>query len=86
MALLKQFKIFKEKDTEFRIEAFNVFNHTQFRIFDPEKGNTDTNSVSCYGGPNYSAGASNCLAGVGFLHPVDARRPRTMQFGLKFGF
>jgi hypothetical protein len=26
------------------------------------------------------------LAGNSFLHPVDAHRPRTMQFGLKYNF
>ena len=36
MSLLKHFKAFHEKsDVEFRAEAFNVFNHTQFRIYDP---------------------------------------------------
>jgi hypothetical protein len=85
-ALFRQMKVFGERTLEFRAEAFNIFNHTQFRIFDPEKGNTATNTISCYGGANNSAGDSSCLAGNGFLHPVDAHRPRTMQFGLKFGF
>jgi hypothetical protein len=85
-ALFRQMKVFGERTLEFRAEAFNIFNHTQFRIFDPDKGNTNTNTISCYGGTNNSAGDSSCLAGNGFLHPVDAHRPRTMQFGLKFGF
>ena len=85
-ALFRQMKVLGERTLEFRAEAFNIFNHTQFRIFDPDKGNTDTNTISCYGGLNNSAGAPGCLAGNGFLHPVDARRSRTMQFGMKFGF
>jgi hypothetical protein len=85
-AVFRQMKVFGERTLEFRAEAFNVFNHTQFRIFDPDKGNTDTNTISCYGGVNNSAGDSSCIAGNAFLHPVDARRPRTMQFGLKLGF
>jgi len=89
MALLKHFKIFGEHDLEFRTEAFNVFNHTQFRIYDPSHpGNTGNNVINCYGdiSTGYSAGASGCLTGNSFLHPVDAHDPRILQFGLKLGF
>jgi hypothetical protein len=90
VSLLKHFKAFHEKsDIEFRAEAFNVFNHTQFRIYDPSHpGNTGNNVISCYGDitTQYSAGASGCLAGNSFLHPVDAHDPRILQFGLKLGF
>jgi hypothetical protein len=91
MSLLKHFQIHEGSEVEFRAEAFNVFNHTQFRIYDPNFGNTGNNSVSCYGGSNYSAGAyfpggTDCLTGNSFLHPVDAHRPRTMQLALKYSF
>ncbi len=91
MSLLKHFAVREGSEVEFRAEAFNVFNHTQFRIFDPNFGNTGSNTVSCYGGPNYSAGAYfpggvDCLTGNSFLHPVDAHRPRTMQLALKYSF
>jgi hypothetical protein len=85
-ALLKHFKITEGSNLEFRAEAFNVFNHTQFRIYDPDKGNTGSNTITCYGGANYSAGDPSCLEGNSFLHPVDAHRSRTMQFGLKYNF
>jgi hypothetical protein len=85
-ALLKHFKITEGSNLEFRAEAFNVFNHAQFRIYDPDKGNTGSNTITCYGGANYSAGDPSCLEGNSFLHPVDAHRSRTMQFGLKFNF
>jgi len=70
------------------VEAFNVFNHTQYRIYDADRGNTGSNVINCYGdiSTGYSAGASSCLAGSSFLRPVDAHRPRTMQFGLKLAF
>lgn len=90
MSLFKHFKPFQERlDIEFRAEAFNVFNHTQFRITDPSHpGNTGNNIINCYGSQTdlYSAGASGCLAGNSFLHPVDAHDPRILQFGLKGSF
>jgi len=91
IALLKNFKVKESMNLEFRVEAFNVFNHTQFRIYNPNLGSTGSNTIGCYGGPNanYSAAGGDgvdCLTGSSFLHPVDAHRPRTMQFGLKFIF
>ncbi len=83
---LKHFKITEGSNLEFRVETFNLFNHTQFRIYDPDLGNTGSNTISCYGGQNNSAGDASCLAGNAFLHPVDAHRSRTMQFGLKYSF
>jgi hypothetical protein len=91
VALLKNFKPTESTALEFRAEAFNVFNHTQFRMYDPNLGNTGNNTISCYGGPNsgYSAAGGDgidCLTGSSFLHPVDAHRARTLQLGLKFSF
>ncbi|WP_255551027.1 carboxypeptidase regulatory-like domain-containing protein [Granulicella sp. dw_53] len=90
MSLLKHFKPFTERlDIEFRAEAYNVFNHTQFRITDPANpGNTGNNVINCYGTQTelYSAGGSGCLAGNSFLHPVDAHDPRILQLGLKGSF
>ncbi|HZD49721.1 MAG TPA: carboxypeptidase regulatory-like domain-containing protein, partial [Silvibacterium sp.] len=91
MAVLKNTPIGEHVNTEFRIEAFNVFNNTQFRIYDPTLGNQAQNEISCYGGPvaYYSAAGgdgSDCLTGSSFLHPVDAHRPRTLQLALKISF
>lgn len=91
-ALLKTFALPGQASSlQFRAEAFNVFNNTQFRIYDPVLGNQANNTVSCYGGyaSGYSAGGgagTDCLTGNSFLHPVDAHRPRTVQFGLKLSF
>lgn len=91
MSLLRTFRVFGERSLQFRVEAFNVFNHTQFEIYDPIKGNTGSNIINCYGpaSTGYSAaggGGTNCLIGSSFLHPVDAHRPRTLQLGAKFVF
>src|SRR5579872_107995 len=86
VALLKHFKVTEGSTLEFRAEGFNVFNHTQFLIYDPDRGNQANNTISCYGGASNSAGDSSCLLGNSFLHPIEAHRPRTLQFGLKFAF
>jgi len=91
MTLMKAFKVKEGTSLEFRSEVFNVFNHTQFRVYDPSPnfGNTASNTVSCYGVQSFNAagdGQTNCLSGNAFLHPVNAHRPRTMQFALKLSF
>jgi len=100
VSLLKGFKITESSNLEFRLEGFNVFNHTQFRIFNPNFGNTANNTVACYAGAlsNFSAAGGfiaaangkpvpvDCTTGSSFLHPIDAHRPRTIQLGLKYSF
>lgn len=92
VSILKHFKVFNERELEFRAESFNFFNETQFRIYDPSHpGNTGNNIIGCYGGASagYSAaggGGVNCLTGNSFLHPVDAHDSRIFQFGLKLTF
>src|SRR5262249_24565381 len=85
VALLKHFKPTEASELEFRAEAFNVFNHTQFRIYDPDNpGSTGNNVISCYGGPQFSAGFApkqrpDSITLATFLHTVDARRPRIIH-------
>lgn len=95
MSLLKHFPMAGDRSLEFRAEAFNIFNHTQFRIYDPSHpGNTGNNVINCYGPvqTQYSAGFTgdqndqSCTNGNSFLHPVDAHDPRILQFGLKLAF
>jgi hypothetical protein len=87
VALSKYFPFSEGRSFEFRVETFNLFNHTQFRVYDPSNpGNTGNNVITCYSGTNYSAGDPGCLATSSFLHPLDAHRPRTLQLGFKFLF
>jgi hypothetical protein len=99
MAMEKHFNVRERANLEFRAEAFNVFNHTQFRIYDPVLGNQANNTASCYADPYANGGSftgggfsaagdanKDCLSSSSFLHPVDAHRPRTIQLGLKLDF
>jgi hypothetical protein len=91
LALLKHWTVRERSSVEFRIEVFNLFNNTQFRVYDPTLGNQANNTVNCYGGlgSGYSAAGgdgTNCLSGSAFLHPVSAHRPRTGQLGIKWAF
>jgi Carboxypeptidase regulatory-like domain len=75
--LFKNFAVNERAGFQFRAEAFNVFNHTQW--------NGINNGISCYGGSNNSAGDASCLD-QSFLHPSGAHNPRILQLALKFLF
>lgn len=71
---LKNFKLAEGHNLEFRLEAFNIFNHTQFRIFNPNIGNAANNTISCYGGglggaPYTAAGGLTILPGSSTNQP-----------------
>ena len=72
-ALFKHFKIGEQMGFEFRAEAFNVFNHTQW-------GNIAGDSGSAGGDGN------NTLGSDSFLRASSAHNARIMQLGLKFSF
>lgn len=76
--LFKSFFIRENARFEFRAEAFNLFNNTQWSGIN--------NTISCYAGPNLSAGDPSCLATSNFGHPNAAFNPRILQLGLKFAF
>src|SRR4029077_18181059 len=78
IALLKHFSISEHIKFEFRAEAFNIFNHTQWDAIN--------NSLNCYVGPSNSAGDPSCIEASNFLHPGSAHRSRVLQLGLKFMF
>ena len=90
MALFKNFPIHESISMQFRVEAFNIFNHTQWASNNGTASTTGSggvanNTISCYGGTNNSAADPACL-GNGFLQPEAAHNPRILQFGLKLLF
>jgi hypothetical protein len=97
MALLKHFTITESKYFEFRAEAFNVFNHTEFAWLGGDAGSaadnangsgkTGANQVSCYGGANNSGGDPSCAASsVALFRASSAHNARILQLALKFIF
>jgi hypothetical protein len=93
MAIYKHFPVREAMSFEFRAEAFNVFNHTEFGYIGGDAGsaagnsgiNSASNSVGCYAGPNNTPNDPSCLGG-GLLRPAAAHNPRILQLALKFIF
>jgi hypothetical protein len=96
MALLKHFAITESKYFEFRAEAFNVFNHTEFAWLGGDAGSaadngvgsrTNANQITCYGGSNNSAGDPTCSqASTALFRSSGAHLNRILQLALKFVF
>ena len=93
MAIFKRFQMRESLSFEFRAEAFNVFNHTEFGYVGGDAGSAGgnspigsfSNSVGCYAGPNNSVNDPSCLTG-GLLRPALAHEARILQLALKFFF
>ena len=83
MGVFKHFAIRESMTLEFRAEAFNVFNHTQW---------DGINNTTC--GLEFNSGTPDCVFGVpsdgtvasNFLHPSGAHNPRIGEFALKLIF
>jgi len=84
MALFKHFAIKESMAFEFRAEAFNIFNHTQWNGYSA--------SMSCAGidNPSNTAGDISCIspdaAGSNFLEVNGSHLARVLQLGAKFIF
>ncbi len=98
MGLLKHFAVTESKYFEFRAEAFNIFNHTEYSWLGGDAGSaadnangakTSANQITCYGGANNSAGDSSCVtsgATTALLRANSAHNARILQFAAKFIF
>jgi hypothetical protein len=96
MALIKHFAITESKYFEFRAEAFNVFNHTEFSYLGGDGGSASNNAngaktnateVTCYGGTDNSAGDPSCGGqNLALFRANSAHLARILQLGLKFVF
>jgi len=92
MALFKRFAIREDMSFEFRAEAFNIFNHTEWGPLAGGAGSIGGNigagngSFGCYGGANNSAGDPSCLGSSNFLYIGSALPNRILQLGAKFIF
>jgi hypothetical protein len=79
MALFKHFAIKESIAFEFRAEAFNVFNHTEWGYINGDGGSAASNSA------NLNSGTQGCCGGS-FLQVLTAHNPRILQLGAKFIF
>jgi Carboxypeptidase regulatory-like domain len=75
MALYKNFPIHESVRAEFRAEAYNVFNHTEWQSIAGDSG-----SAAGGGSQNNTVGASQ------FLYITGVHNPRILQLALKFFF
>ena len=78
MALFKRFAIDERIGFEFRAEAFNIFNHTQWAPIAGEGG-----SATSMGGPS---SGTNGFGAADFFSTLAAYNPRILQLGMKFYF
>ncbi len=97
MALYKHFAVTESTSFEFRAEAFNVFNHTEWGYIAGGAGSAGGNgsytggssSIGCYG-TSGNAGDPSCVNDPGnpnnFLRPGASHNARIMQLALKFIF
>jgi hypothetical protein len=83
MALLKNFAVTERASFEFRAEAFNVFNHTQWVPIAGDAGSGAGNNSS---GTNVLSGDPTGDISSGAFRPGIAHSPRILQLGLKFLF
>jgi hypothetical protein len=79
MSLFKHFKITESTGIEFRAEAFNVFNQTQWLPIAGDSGSAASN----LGETNNTFSLDPT---TGFLQVTGAHNPRILQLALKFLF
>ena len=79
MSLFKNFKVTERVGLQFRVEGFNVFNHTNFLLAEPGQASLETTH-------NQLATADNVGGFPNFGQAGGTLNPRNLQFGLKVNF
>ena len=79
-ALRRQFNFTERVNLQFRVEAFNLFNHPNFAL--PENSLTNVN----FGRATRTLGTSLSSSGAGLSPLFQIGGPRSMQFALRLGF
>ncbi len=78
-SLFKHFKLGERFGFEFRAEAYNIFNHTQWLPVSGDAGSGASNNAA--GNNTFSNDPTS-----GFLRTAGAHNPRILQLGAKFSF
>jgi len=93
MSLFKNIKMSERFSLQFRAEAFNIFNRTEWAPVGGNAGSaayngltSNTYQAGCYGGANNSAGDPSCLGSSNFLYIGVTHPARILQLGLKLVF
>ena len=79
MALFKHFPVTESMAFEFRAEAFNIFNHTEFGPLAGDQG-------GAAGSAGFSSNTGTFVTGGNFLQTGTTYSPRILQLGAKFIF
>jgi hypothetical protein len=79
MALFKHFVLKESVALEFRVEAFNIFNHTEWGPLGGDQG-------GAAGSAGFSSNTSSFAPGSNFLQTGTTYSPRILQLGAKFIF
>jgi Carboxypeptidase regulatory-like domain len=83
MALMKDFAVTERTALEFRAEAFNIFNHTEWGAIAGDAGSGAGNNST---GSNVLSGDPVADVGAGAFKPGLVHSPRILQLALKFIF
>lgn len=76
LAVRRDFPIYERLKLQFRAEAFNVFNHPNFGIINPNLGQS-----------TFGQATGTLASSLGVLNPLyQMGGPRSMQFALKLVF
>ena len=76
LAIRRDFSIHERLKLQFRTEAFNIFNHPNFGMIDPN-----------FGSSTFGQATATLAQSLGVLSPLyQAGGPRSMQFALKLVF